>query len=339
MCRIKVVIELSIVLALILTGCATKDDVLNNGIISTESLSSNERCEGSAGNASLLYSSRKVGMTGNEIIFAVNTDGRGTLNKCSKNGDNQHVLYEYKAGYISNINVSGNWIIFSLAETKNYYICKLKIDGSCFEKIYETRIEDMWVCDNRIYFSKYNKRGATGIFSMDMDGENAKMLFDKQNIWFQIYNRKIYCMDLGELSVEDDDVHLFQLNIGKGDSGFQKLTTFKKMSGRMDRLLLKGKDLYYLDEDDGRLYKTNIDNSDKTLLSKDVSEFCIQDNKIYCIQWADTEGEDTFCMLDLDGTYLKSICSGNLKGGYVFNGVLDGWAYFTSDLIKCINTK
>ncbi len=343
MFKIKVIIGFNTMLALILTGCVVKNDISNNQIIATEDLSSGEFCDYSVGNASLLYSNRKVGMAGNEIIFAINMNGRGTLNKCSEKGDNQQILYEHKAGYISNINVSGNWIIFALTETKQdvykYNICKLKIDGSCFERIYETRIEDMWVYGNNIYFSKYSKEGATGIFNMDMDGKNVKLLFDKENIWFEIYNKKIYCMDLGELTVEDDDVDLFQLDIGEGGREVQKLATFKKMSGRMDRVSLKEKDVYYLDVDDGRLYKTDIYNLDTTLLSTGVSEFCIQNNKIYCIKWSDTEKKDNFCVLDLDGTYLKSIRSGNMKKGYNFNGVLGGWGYFTSDSIKCINIK
>lgn len=340
MFRIKVIIGLGAMLILMLTGCVVKEDVSDKPITEAEDLSSEEQCGYSVGNASLLYGDRKVAMAGNEIIFAINVNGRGTLNKCKQKGGKQQVLYEHKSGYISNINANSRWIIFLLTETKEdvdqYYICKLKTDGSCFEKISETRIEDMWLYGNDIYFSKYSKRGATGIFSMDMDGKNVKLLLDRENIWFEIYDKKIYCMDLGELTVEDDDVDLFQLDMADRDRGFQKIATFKAMSGKMDRVCLKEKDVYYLDVGDGRLYRRNIDNSDAVLLTTDVSEFCIQNNRIYCIKWTDTGEEDEFCVLNPDGTCLKTLGRGNLKKGYVFNGVLGECGYFTSDSIECI---
>lgn len=83
---------------------------------------------------------------------------------------------------------------------------------------------------------------------MDINGENDKLLFDKENVWFEIYNKKIYCMVLGKLNVEDADVNLFQWDIGDESSGFQKIAVFEKMSGKMDRICLTGENLYYLDK-------------------------------------------------------------------------------------------
>jgi hypothetical protein len=293
---LKRIIGLNIIIAILLTGCGAENDSSNNQPTETEKSISEVSYDNSVGNASISsYGNRKVGIVGNDIIFAINTEGNATLNKSSKQGDNQQVIYEQKAGYISNINVSGDWIYFALTKTKiinhygiarevnNYYICKVKIDGSCFEKLSETRIEDMWVYGNEIYYSQYRKTGATGIYCMDINGENDKLLFDKENVWFEIYNKKIYCMVLGELNVENADVNLFQWDIGDESSGFQKIAVFEKMSGKMDRICLTQENLYYL-----------------------------------------------------DGTYLKSICSGNLQDGYSFNGVFEEWAYFTSDSIKCV---
>lgn len=345
---LKQIIGLNIMIAILLTGCVAKNNISNNQPKETEKSISEVSYDNSVGNASISYGNRKVGIVGNDIIFAINTKGNTALNRSNKKGDNRQVLYQQKAGYISNINVSNDWIYFALTETKKinhygaarevntYYICKMKIDGSCFEKLSEIRIEDMWVYGNKIYYSKYRKRGATGIFCMDINGKNDKLLFDKENVWFEIYNQKIYCMVLGELNVENDDVNLFQWDIGDESSGFQRLAIFEKMSGKMDQICLMGENLYYLDEDDGELYKTNISNENTKLLRKGVSEFCIQNNKIYSIEWFNTEAKDQLCVLDLDGTYLKSICSGNLKEGYSFNGVFEGWGYFISDSIKCI---
>lgn len=259
--------------------------------------------------------------------------------------------YEQNAGYISNISVINDWIYFALKEIKeinhfgtvrevnSYNICKVKTDGSCFEKLSKTRVENMWVYDNTIYFSKYSKRGAKGIFCIDINGKNEKLLFDKENVWFGIYKQNIYCMVLGELTVEDSDVDLFKWDIGDESSGFQKLATFNKMSGKMDRICQKEGNLYYLDADDGRLYKTNISNKDTILLRTGVSEFCIQNNQIYCIEYSDKAGKEKFCVLNLDGTYLKGIYSANEKEGYIFNGVFGEWGYFTSESIKCIKIK
>lgn len=345
---LKQKIGLNIMIAILLTGCVVQNDISNHQPMGTEEFISEVSYDNSAGNASLSYGNRKVGIVGNDIIFAINTKGSTALNKSNEKGDDRQVLYEQEAGYISNINVSNEWIYFALIETKEinhygaarkvntYHICKIKIDGSCFEKLSEMRIEDMWVYGNEIYFSKYSKRGATGIFSMDINGKNQKLLFDKENVWFEIYNQKIYCIALGGLTVENDDVNLFQWDIGDKSSSFQKVVTFKKMSGKMDRICLKGENLYYLDEDDGELYKTNINNEETKLLRTGVSEFCVQNNKIYSIEWSNTEAKDKLCVVDLEGNYLKSICSGNVKEGYSFNGVFEQWAYFTSDSIKCI---
>lgn len=345
---LKQIIGLTIMIAILLTGCVEKSDISNNQPMETEESISEVLYDNTFCNESISNVNRIVGIVGNDIIFAINMKDSTTLNISNKKGDNRQVLYEQKTSHISNVNVNNDWIYFALTETKEinhygatreistYYICKIKFDGTCFKKLSKTRIEDMWIYGDKIYYSKYRKNGAAGIFCMDINGNNDKLLFDKENIWFGIYNHKIYCLVLGELNVENDDVNLFQWDIGDESGNFQELAIFKKMSGKMDRICMRGENLYYLDEDEGELYKANINNEDQKLLRKGVSEFCIQNNKIYSIECFSAEDKDKLCVLDLDGTNLKSIYIGNLKEGYSFNGVFEGWAIFTFDSIKCI---
>lgn len=270
------------------------------------------------------------------------------MNKSDKNGKGSQVIYKQKSGYISHVNVSGDWIIFSLSETRKekhdakeitkYYICKIKTDGSCFEKLQGVRVEDLWVYKKKIYFSKFTKRGGAGITCVDFLGKKEEMIFDKENIWFEILGNKLYCMSRGDLLKRDEDCHLYQVELDRNDGEFQELMVFKGMSGKMDRVCTDGTYVYCLDLEGEHLYRTSVNDVSLVLLASDVSAFCVQDDRIYYTATNDYGADDKLCAINLDGSGKQIIYSGIDEKGYRFNGVFRDRGYFTSDTIKCVNT-
>ncbi|MFR5620021.1 MAG: DUF5050 domain-containing protein [Clostridium sp.] len=64
--------------------------------------------------------------------------------------------------------------------------------------------------DNRIYYSLFTKMGGKNIESMDLNGEDVKVLVKKENgVYFYVSNEKIYVV----YENEDNECELYQMDL------------------------------------------------------------------------------------------------------------------------------
>ena len=305
------------------------------------------------GNAGISF---KTVNTDGEWVFAADTNNNGKecIIKFCQDGSGKETIYENKNdSTILDLNAIDGWLYFSLYERKEeeffddetnesytgtikyYYICKIKEDGTGFEKIARRNTGSMWVYGDKIYFSLFSKRGDTGIYCMDIDGNNEELLFDKENIWFEIIDNKIYviCYD-GGLMDFNGKCELFRMDIGGGEA--KKISEFSNVC--MSTICLDEKYMYYLGNDEDKLYRADIDGKETELLVSDVSEFCIQDDWIYFINEGYNDKPCSLKKIRKNGEDLTVLCDECLAGTYRLCGGFGDWLYLYYNGMKRVST-
>jgi len=285
------------------------------------------------GNASI---SKKIVCARDDCVYiAKNDKNNSKLIKMCPDESIKEIIFDQKAGFISNVNVIDDWIFFSLEkmlQKKNngdmrdvrcYSICKIKNDGSGFQQLIERRIFDMWACNEMLYYSLYSKKGADGIYCIDTNGETEKLLFEKTNIWFVPTGEKMYSLSQGDIMRDDKNCELYQMNFDGGN--LQKISSFSKKG--MDYICLLEDSLFYLDSMNGELYKTNIGGSEPVLLASDVTAFCIEGEWIYFT--SNVKGtQNKLSKIQKDGKNLSVMNDVISSSGVELCGVFNNWIYF-----------
>lgn len=226
-----------------------------------------------------------------------------------KDGTDMKTLYEFPQYDIDNrsrifcLNVRNDWIVFLLTERINtiesHYICKMKTDGTHFERLLDAYVYDMWLYKNRIYFSFFTKWGGSDIYSMDMNGEDLQQLVEeKQGLEFEVANNKIYAFYSDDnTDGTTDDYQLYEMDL-KGCKK-EKLMEVKDAFG--DSLCLWGNSVFYLNGDE-QLCKQEIGNTEAVVIlsmEDNESEYRIYDDYIYYI-------DDDLYRISVDGKDLRA---------------------------------
>ena len=230
---------------------------------------------------------RTICKDGDSLYVAEDKGWGSVLYRCD--GNKKTVIYKSKYGKIRYLNVQNGWIVFQLLERKgknrqidDSTIVRLKSDGSDVKK-FDVKVEDLWLYDNRIYYSWFTKWGGSDIESMDINGKDNKTILEKdRGIYFNVINDKIYMIYNKDTSCESDNTcDLFEMNLDGSDQ--KKIAEFKAYE---DSVCLQGNSIYYIKPNDNGekeyLYRFKCDEkSERPLTSTEVSKYFFCDNYIY----------------------------------------------------------
>lgn len=78
-------------------------------------------------------------------------------------------------------------------EIDNYTIIRLNCNGASVDvKQIDGIVNDLWLYDNRIYYSLFTKMGGKNIESMDLNGEDVKVLVKKEMGYIFMFQTRKY---------------------------------------------------------------------------------------------------------------------------------------------------
>ena len=251
---------------------------------------------------------RTICKDGDSLYVAEDKGWSGSaLYRCD--GNKKKVIYKSKYGRIRYLNAQNGWIVFQLLERKGKNrqikastIVRLRSDGSDVKK-FDVKVADLWLYDNRIYYSWCTKWGGSDIESMDINGKDNKTIVEKDcGIYFYVINDKIYMIYDRDTSCESDNTcDLYEMNLDGSDQ--KQIAKFKAYA---DTVCLQGDSIYYIKPSDNRekeyLYQFKCDEkSERPLTSTEVSKYFFCDNYFF------------FEMLDYDGIKRLNLTDGQKK--------------------------
>jgi len=290
----------------------------------------------------MAWGTRRTVDTSDEYIFATAGDDKSyMLYRVKKDGSDKTEIFSSKYGYISMVNAVDGWVFFSLEELnmpkankgrliRSYSICKIRYDGSDFQKIRQVRVSDMQVHDDKVYFSRFKKIGPSGIYSVDFEGANESLIFNGENICFDIVENKMQVVCLGDLYDDEQKCEIYEIGLDEQD--VKKISTIKDVL--MYEAYLIDNDIFYIGEK-GALYSSALDGLNIRKLAADVEGgFSICDGWIYYVGY--DEGGPKLTRVRLDGEEHSTIIKNKGINALTLNGIFDGWVYCTE--IKT-NTK
>lgn len=229
---------------------------------------------------------RTICKDGDSLYVAEDKGWGSVLYRCD---GKKKVIYKSKYGRIRYLNVQNGWIVFQLLERKgknrqidDSTIVRLRSDGSDVKK-FDVKVEDLWLYDNRIYYSWFTKWGGSDIESMDINGKDNKTIVEKdRGIYFYVINDKIYMIYNKDTSCESDNTcDLYEMNLDGSDQ--KQIAEFKAYE---DSVCLQENSIYYIKPNDNGekeyLYQFKCDEkSERPLTSTEVSKYFFCDNYIY----------------------------------------------------------
>ena len=195
-------------------------------------------------------------------------------------GREKEVIYKSKYGQINYLNARNGWIVFQLVEKSgenreidDYSIIRLNSDGSNVKKI-SARVYDLWLYDNRIYYSSFTKWGGRNIQSMNINGGDINTIIEKdKGVFFYVVNEKIYMI----YNKDDNNCELHQMNLDGTD---QKIIA--KFEAYADTVCLREDSVYYINPKTEFLYQLNYGEMQEiALTSEEVEKYFFSDEYIY----------------------------------------------------------
>lgn len=225
--------------------------------------------------------------------------------------------------YGSFINVIGSEIYFSTKIDNDFYICKVKNDGTGFTKITKVpnKVANMVVTKDFIIYEdlKSSIGGGTNTCTLHMlkiDGSNDKT-YDNVT-YFYLNNEILYYM----VSDESSNI-LNKLDLTTNQTN--KVFNFNRTVDDNDCLYVNNDKVYYLDNIDNKvtICSAELNSSNITkLTTDDIAYFALYDNKIYFTN--KTNGHKLYQM-DLDGKNLKKLDDKYSDGIEILNKKLYYW--------------
>lgn len=208
-------------------------------------------------------------------IYFLNKTSYNSLYKVKKDGTKLTKLYD---GYITSLNVVGDWIYFS----NDNKLCKIRTDGSEFSKISDDNTIKLQVIGQEIYYE------SNGINKININGTEKTKLTNDEVCEFIVLGANIYYSNIS------DNNKLYKI----GTDGGSKV---KLNEDSCNFINLSNDSIYYKNNNDKKIYKVNINGTGKKVICKyEVNMFNLYENKIYYEYWGyggrlfkiDTDGEN-----------------------------------------------
>lgn len=277
----------------------------------------------------------------NKLYVVNNLERNCSIVQLSKDGTDLATIYVNGNGNIYAINTHNNWIVFQLVEFKdgyeNYYICRIKNDGTKFKKIREERINDLWMYESNIFYSQYTKWGGSNLYSMDIDGKKRKLIFEMETgLEFEVVNNTIYICCYDRIHESLYDCELYKMDL----SGAKRIKVADIKEAYSDTIFLWGNYVYYIN-DEQQLCKMKLDSIKVEILASDVDKYCVYKGYIYYTTY--DEEPTKLYKINLSGKEKKLLNKSNIVKMNYFDVILDDWIYFISDnmliRINCVGEK
>lgn len=283
---------------------------------------------------------RYICKDGNWLYVAQNNFDKGST-LFRYDGSKKEVIYKSKFGQIYSLNARNGWVVFRLVEKlgkhreiDDYSIVRLNSDGSNVKKI-SARVYDLWLYDNRIYFSNFTKWGGKNIESMDINGGDINTIIERdKGVYFYVMNEKIYMIYDKD---DNNNCELYQMNL---DGTSQVLIT--KFVAFPDSVCLQENSVYFIKPETEFLYQFNYgDMKEIALTSEQVEKYFFSDNSIYYQSIYDNGGVKK---LSLSDGQKKLITNKGIANSRCFDIILNKKIFFNCDneklsYVECVTGK
>lgn len=253
-------------------------------------------------------------------------------------GKRKEVIYKSKHGQIYFLNAQSGRVVFQLVEKlgenrqiDKYSIMRLNSDGSNVKKI-SARVYDLWLYNNRIYFSCFTKWGRKNIESMDINGGDKNTIIKKdKGVHFYVMNEKIYTIYDKD---DNNNCELYQMNL---DGTGQKIIT--KFVAVANTICLQEDYIYFIKPETGFLYQFKFGEMQEiNLTGEEVEKYFINDESIYYQLRNDENGVKKLSLSDGRKKLITNKGIANLR---YFDMILDKKIFFNCDngkltYIECV---
>ena len=210
--------------------------------------------------------------------------GDGFLRSEDVSSGNVNMIYNDTVYYL---NVADDYLYFSLP-SEGYAVCRIKKDGTSFEKLYNNYCYELTYYDGWLYFCSDMGGSDYHICRMQTDGTNFTVLANCREWYMNIYNDQIFFCNY------DDGQSIYSMNIDG--------TNYKLLrSGECcDLCVVNGKIYFSTDMNTRWLYSIDINGTNETLLRDSYTRFTNYFNdKLYFVN---SEGMISSCDLNGDNT-------------------------------------
>ena len=239
-------------------------------------------------------------------IYFVAPDEKGEkmcIYKCRKDGSRKEIILTENWDILG-LNVYKNKVYFiaidntSIAEdesdTDNNKIYRMNLDGSKLEIINDNQFNndsyEIYAVQNKIYYIGVD----SNIYSMDLNGENKKVINSDETGFIGITEKYI----------------LFNV-IEKDEEGNSKTVTYSMDLNGENRKPITGQRLYsvnvvddivYYVDDEKHVYKVDLETGENTKISETSAyNMNISNDKIYFMNYCDEDYNIAIYKMDLDG--------------------------------------
>lgn len=241
-------------------------------------------------------------------IFYHNAGQGGKLYKVKPDGTEKS---EVACDVALNINIIGDWIYYTnLTEGSRIY--KIRTDGTCRLRLNDDESWNTTVVDNWIYYINHSDGGH--LYKIAIDGACRAEIIDKKSDYLNVQQDWIYCIS------RDKDHTIFRVK-PQDTSIIQQLKNIFAWG-----INVNGSFIYFSNEEDnGSLYKINIDGTGLIKLCSDsVYDIQAEGELIY---YSNASDSNKLYKVKTDGTGKTLIYDGS---AYLLNIVGD-WIYFLND--------
>lgn len=248
----------------------------------------------------------------NGWIYYRNTNDNGYLYKMKSDGSESTLISNH---FVSNINVMGGWVYYSTNINSNHYIYKVRVDGTDRIELidtYNTRYSmdtynRMLVSDTNIFIENWYNNSPYKIFKTSLDGSLNSDIVHKAT-FITIYNNTLITRN------SDSKLQIYDLNNNK---------VIFTSSERVSALNLVDNWIYYINNDDYRIYKMYIDGSNKQQLNHDWSTYLnVYGSWIYYVN----DEDQTIYRMKTDGTSRQQLMDS--KASWI--NVTSEWIFYTN---------
>lgn len=223
--------------------------------------------------------------------------------------DGEYVHYGENCG---EYNIVGEWLYLTLkyAEDENYYICRMKKDGTEIERIVQENPSQMVVKDGYIYYWTWKNGNSYALQQVKLDGTEGKVILISEQIqelydvidgwvYFENYDEKEYSVRRIKTDGTNEEVVLKTSNFGEityCDGWIYYETSSKNESGNVEgyEFSISRKKI------DGTEEEIIVTKSSATLYSMHVVKDSLYFKSIDMINWS-LPNTDVYC-INVDGT-------------------------------------
>jgi hypothetical protein len=243
---------------------------------------------------------------GGWIYFTDKSVDHRSLCKVRKDGTGFKRIY---GGYISNINVIGDWIYYS----ESSGISKIKTDGSSYTVVHSSTVFDFSIIGEWIYYS------ADGIYKMKTDGSESRKICNDKAVGFNIEGEWIYYSNI------NDKNKLYKIRVD-GSSR-------RRMTSEAVGFINVTKDWIYYKSFDHKdnIYRIKSDGTRREkVLDYEVNMFNAAEDKILFENWGDG---GALYMTDINGNNLVKLTDGHYNSISIIGDIVLCYNFETKEVM------